>query len=239
MNSAPVTRKQRAAATRARIRSAAAGLFAERGYARTTMEGIADRAGVALPTVYFVFHTKPELFADVLRVGGGAPGDPLEVIERPWVQEVMAEPDPTRMVALLVDHGSDIFVRIAPLTAAMMAAAADDEDVRELVRGIVLGRRAGQRRAIEVLAEKGGLREDMSIEMGADILYALQSAPLYQVLTAECGWPPEGYKAWLFDTLVDGLLSAPASTPQAIRRALAGRSFEGHPGRRTSEKGVT
>jgi TetR/AcrR family transcriptional regulator of autoinduction and epiphytic fitness len=236
MSSPPATRKEQAAATRARIRSAAAGLFAERGYARTTMEVIAKDAGVALPTVYFVFHTKPELFAEVLRVGGGAPGDPIEVVERPWVQEVMAEPDPTRMVALLVDHGSDIFTRIAPLTAAMMAAAADDEDVGELVRGIVAGRRAGQRGAIEVLAAKGGLREDVSVQTGADILYALQSAPLYQVLTAECGWSPQAYKAWLFDTLVEGLLSAPASTPEAIGRALAGRSFEGHPGRRDPTK---
>jgi AcrR family transcriptional regulator len=231
--SAPLaTRKQQAASTRARIRSAAAGLFAERGYARTTMEAIATGAGVALPTVYFVFHTKPELFAEVLRIGGGAPGDPIEVVERPWVHEVMAEPDPTRMVALLVDHGSDIFVRIAPLTAAMMAAAADDEDVGELVRGILAGRRAGQRRAIEVLAEKGGLREDVSIQTGADILYALQSAPLFHVLTADCGWSPEVYKAWLFDTLVDGLLSPSASTPAAITHALAGRSFDGHPVRR-------
>jgi hypothetical protein len=116
--------------------------------------------------------------------GGAAPSEPIEVTKRPWVDEVMAEPDPTRMVALLVDHGSDIFVRIAPLTAAMMAAAADDADVGQLVRGILEGRRAGQRRAVEALAEKGGLREDMPVEMAADILYGLQSAPLFQVMTA-------------------------------------------------------
>jgi AcrR family transcriptional regulator len=233
---APPTRKQRAAATRAKIRAAAAALFAERGYARTTMEAIAAQAGVALPTVYFVFHTKPELFSEVLRAGGAAPGEPIEVMARPWVDAVMAEPDPTRMLALMVDHGSDIFVRLAPLTASMMAAAADDEDVGRLVRGILEGRRAGQRRAIEALAEKGGLRAGVPVEMAADILYGLQSAPLFQVMTAECGWTADAYKAWLFETLVDALLPARASTPAAITRALAGRSFEGRRGTRNPEK---
>ena len=45
-------RREGAARTRAAILGAARELFAERGYAATSMTAIADRAGVALDTVY-------------------------------------------------------------------------------------------------------------------------------------------------------------------------------------------
>ena len=45
-------RRQAAARTRTAILEAARQLFSERGYAATPMTAIADRAGVALDTVY-------------------------------------------------------------------------------------------------------------------------------------------------------------------------------------------
>ena len=207
------------------MREAAASLFAERGYAGTTMEAVAQSSGVAVQTVYFTFHTKAELFAETLKAAGGAPGDPIDVMRRDWVAEMLAEPDPTRMLALMVDGGSEIFRRIAPLTDAMMSAAREDEAVAQVVRAISDARRRGQRAGIESLAAKGGLRKGVDVAYAADALYALNSAPLYQVLTAECGWSAGRYKAWLFATLVDAFLPSDAATPQAIARAMKGRSF--------------
>ena len=40
-------------------------LFCSDGYRATTMEAIAERAGVAVQTLYFTFHTKDELFQAV------------------------------------------------------------------------------------------------------------------------------------------------------------------------------
>ena len=53
--------RRRARATRSRITKAASRLFGERGYSGTTMADIAAAAGVAVQTVYFVFHTKTEV----------------------------------------------------------------------------------------------------------------------------------------------------------------------------------
>ena len=53
-----VLREERARETRVRIRRAAAELFAEEGFADTTVAAIARRAGVAAPTVYSVFGSK-------------------------------------------------------------------------------------------------------------------------------------------------------------------------------------
>ena len=51
-----LSRRQRAEATHWRIVKAAYTLFCEQGYAGTTMAQIAQAAGVAVQTVYFVSH---------------------------------------------------------------------------------------------------------------------------------------------------------------------------------------
>lgn len=55
------TRKERSERTRRAIVQAATDEFRASGYHGTTMAAIARRAGVAVQTVYFVFHTKPLL----------------------------------------------------------------------------------------------------------------------------------------------------------------------------------
>ena len=57
-------RRAKAARTTARMVRAAHELFVERGYTGTRMVDVAERAGVAVQTVYFRFHTKPDLRFD-------------------------------------------------------------------------------------------------------------------------------------------------------------------------------
>jgi len=54
-------RRQAAARTRVAILDAAREMFTERGYLATPMAAIAERAGVALDTVYASIGRKPEL----------------------------------------------------------------------------------------------------------------------------------------------------------------------------------
>ncbi|MFD7512166.1 TetR/AcrR family transcriptional regulator [Streptomyces sp. NPDC059853] len=56
-------------ATRQRLYDAAVTLIAEQGFSATTVEEIAERAGVAKGTVYYNFAGKTELFEEVLRDG--------------------------------------------------------------------------------------------------------------------------------------------------------------------------
>lgn len=57
----------RLAATRARITAAARDLIAEGGYVAAQVAPVADRAGVAVGTVYRHFPSKSDLFAEVFR----------------------------------------------------------------------------------------------------------------------------------------------------------------------------
>lgn len=56
-------------ATRQKLFTAATGLIAEHGFAATTVDAIAERAGVAKGTVYYNFPSKSALFEEVLRLG--------------------------------------------------------------------------------------------------------------------------------------------------------------------------
>ncbi|MDX2852833.1 MULTISPECIES: TetR/AcrR family transcriptional regulator [Streptomycetaceae] len=58
-------------ATRQRLFQAAVTLIAEQGFSATTVDEIAERAGVAKGTVYYNFASKNELFEELLRHGVG------------------------------------------------------------------------------------------------------------------------------------------------------------------------
>jgi AcrR family transcriptional regulator len=64
-------RSRRREDTRQRLFEAAVQLIAEQGFSATTVDDIAERAGVAKGTVYYNFPSKTALFEDLLRHGVG------------------------------------------------------------------------------------------------------------------------------------------------------------------------
>lgn len=207
--SVKVTRRERAKATRRRIAESALARFSAQGYAATTMDAVAHDAGVAVQTVYFTFHTKAELLIAALTIAGGGPGVVEEVLARDWIAEVFAAPTGPRRLALIVEHGNEIYRRIGKLLPAVQAAASVDPDVALAWQGLVDRRRDGMRRVVnEAFARRGELRSGLDPEVALDILFGLHRAEVYVAFTDECGWPSERFKAWQFVTLARALLPA-------------------------------
>src|ERR1700740_544879 len=88
-------RKEQAARTRGLIIDAAAGLFVSEGYARTTVQAIAERAGAGPDTVYAVFRTKVRVLTAVLD-SRLVPSGEASVMDRPESHSVRDEPDQRR-----------------------------------------------------------------------------------------------------------------------------------------------
>src|SRR5258705_9229793 len=89
----------RADATRLAIAAAAGRLFAERGYAATSIEQIAAAAGVGRATVFSSVGGKPELLKEAYRlaVRGPASADtPLG--EQPRSRRISAKPDAPKLL---------------------------------------------------------------------------------------------------------------------------------------------
>ena len=122
--------RRRARATRSQITKAASELFAERGYVGTTMADIAAAAGVAVQTVYFVFHTKAEVLDSAYGLAVMGEDDPAVPQDQAWYRKALAEPDISIAVQLVVDGLSDILRRVAPLDFAMDRGSRRSRGVR-------------------------------------------------------------------------------------------------------------
>jgi AcrR family transcriptional regulator len=70
-STAPGGGSSRREATRQKLYEAAVTLIAEQGFSATTVDEIAERAGVAKGTVYYNFASKSVLFEELLRHGVG------------------------------------------------------------------------------------------------------------------------------------------------------------------------
>src|ERR1700712_4469003 len=109
-------RERRGAETRRRIEEAAARLFTRAGYTSTTMQAIADEAGVHVQTIYLAYRTKAALLAACaarLVAGDESPDPPPS--ERRWARKVAAEREPHAKLARYVRHIGEASPRITPL----------------------------------------------------------------------------------------------------------------------------
>ena len=114
-------REERAEETRLRIRAAARDLFAANGFTDTTINRIAERAGVAPQTVYAVFGSKGGIVASMLEEAE----DSAEYSAR--VSEMAAEESPWRQLRLFVAWIRALFETGAPVLRAALEARYDPD----------------------------------------------------------------------------------------------------------------
>jgi AcrR family transcriptional regulator len=201
-------RRQRSLRTRAQIVEAATRLFVERGYLGTTIEAVAEAAGVAAQTVYYVFGTKRNLLAEVLDASIGGDVEPIAVLDRPWFATLAAETDAAAAVDQLVAAAVTILARTAPIYDVVRGASADPE-VGALLQANRQGRRDDQRRLVEIVRDGGHLRPDLDLDTAADVLYGLLNEEVFLLLTQDCGWDVERFRAWITPAVAHQLLVPP------------------------------
>jgi AcrR family transcriptional regulator len=199
-------RRSQAAATRAAILDAALRLFAERGYARTSMAAIADEAGVAVKTVYLVFESKRGLLLALWHLLLRGDEEPVPVGERPWFLEVANEPDPERLLHLNARNSRVVKERAGTLLEILRGAAPSDGELQDLWRRIEKEFYDNQRVIAEQLYQTGALKPGLDADRGADILWTLNHPSVYGLLVGDRGWTPEQYEEWLGDAFCAQLL---------------------------------
>jgi hypothetical protein len=62
----------------------------------------------------------------------------------------------------------------------------------------------------KALHRRGALRQGLDAMSAADILFALSSPHVHQLLRRHCRWKPQKYRRWLLDTLTRDLLDPSA-----------------------------
>lgn len=196
-------RRERARATRERILAVAYQLFATSGYQATTMPDIAAAAGIAVQTVYFVFHTKATLLEQVYATAVlGA--EQIRPIDSEWYRRAVTDPNPSRSLATMLTGVLSVASRLAPLAATMETI--DDADVRAVRTEKEALRRHLHRSYVEYLKKSGALRRELTVDAATDLFLGLCSPMLFQEMTVRLGWPAERWESSLHDLLSHTLL---------------------------------
>jgi AcrR family transcriptional regulator len=191
-------RRAAAAATRQGILAAARDVFLERGYVATTMPTIAERAGVALDTVYASVGRKPALFRELLETAISGRDEAIPAAERDYVRAIRAEPDAARKLEIYAAAVSVIQDRLAPLFAVARDAAAAEPEVALVWREIAERRAANMELFAADLAAAAPLRLDRS-EV-ADVIWATNSPEFFLLMVRDRGWTVERFQRWLAET---------------------------------------
>ncbi len=195
------TRRERAERTRTAVIRAAHAAFVERGYAGTRMVDVAQAAGVAVQTVYFIFHTKPELLAACYDRAVLGDEDPTPPAEQPWYAALLAAASAEESVAHFVAGNTAICERVALLDDTVRAAVHEPEaiDVHQRTQRL---RREGYQRLVRHWAKSFGLRPGLTQATAVDLLLMLSGPGTYRELVIEDGWTAHAYRAWLRDELL-------------------------------------
>ena len=202
------SRRDKAATTRRKIIRAAHEEFVASGFQGATMASIAQRAGVATQTVYFVFHTKAELISAAIDTAVLGEADPLPPQSTDWWRAMVAEPDAVETLRLFVRGAAPLFARGATISEVLRAAAFSDPEVRrtyELHEGM---RRIGWNQVLDILEAKAPLRTDRTREQLLATFLVVFGDAVYHLYAVEQGWSSEEIVDWLCASL-PGLLLEP------------------------------
>ncbi len=195
------SRRDRADATRLRIVQAAYDLFCERGYAGTMLADVARRAGVAVATVRFVFHTKAELLSRVFDFAVMGDDGPLPPEEQEWYGRMSAEPDLVRALRHLVTGVGAINIRATPLNTIVRATAESDPETARVWAFHERLRAAAHRAILEILVAKSPLRDGLTPERATHLLLFYLGSDAYRPLVHDLGWTHEEWVDWAVSTI--------------------------------------
>ncbi|MCP2253524.1 transcriptional regulator, TetR family [Prauserella aidingensis] len=198
-------RQERAERTRAHVIATAGRLFADHGYAGTSIRRIATEAGVGLETVTQTGR-KADLLLAAFRTG--LAGDPDAV-------------DVTALVGGFPSGEADLAGALATATArladglrdslgiwrAFTAAAMSDATVAAARAELAATRRREIATWLETFENAGVLpsRDATSRERLADTIGLLTSHDAYDHLVTVCGWPHGDFAPWATAAILDHL----------------------------------
>jgi AcrR family transcriptional regulator len=183
------------------ILSAALEAFLEAGYVGTTMEDIAEKAGVARRTVYNQFGSKASLLIAVIT-------DRVVASEERSIEAdhdaVRALTDPEQMIDAFIRSHVGVAARSLPILKVTFEAALIDGEVAKAYETNEEFRYQAQQVLVDALANRGLLRTDVPISYLKRGFWLL-AGPQTLITATDSGWDIETYANWLKDT-VTGLL---------------------------------
>jgi AcrR family transcriptional regulator len=201
----PSLRERQAQLTRTEILKAARRLFAERGYARTSVRNIAEAAGVSAQTVYDSIGSKPALVTrlnDLIDEEADVAG-----IARAAAQSG----DPHRLAALSAAVTRSILEHCGDIVHALVTGAAAEPALEAALADGQRRHLEGARMVVSLLQEQGALAASLDPEAAVDTISALSDIRVALMLQESYGWSLDRIEGWIATTNRTLLLGPPAA----------------------------
>jgi AcrR family transcriptional regulator len=194
-----ITHRQRQAlATQTLIIDTSRDLFLQQGYGVTTIEAIAEKAGVAVSTIYAIFKSKRGILRAIRQAWHETSG------QADIYKTALAQPDGKTRLELAAHATRRQWETGASMTAIYRSAAAVDAEAAAELQISLQGRQAHLDQFIA--ASTTLLRPELTQTQAAAIFRALTLAEVYRELVEREGWSPAAYEQWLAQILQQQLL---------------------------------
>jgi AcrR family transcriptional regulator len=198
--------------TRRRLLAAAAEEFSVRGYKAATVARIANRADVAVQTLYYSWGSKRDLLRGVLEqaVTGSddvtlRPGGDLPRVMLAAVDPADAAAHPQVLLRHLVHEFRLLAERAASVWRTYRDAAAVDPDLAADWSALMEIRRANFRELFAVIPADR-LREGVTTDAAVDTAWTIASPHTHDLLVTVAGYDYDAYERWVYDTVAVAVL---------------------------------
>jgi AcrR family transcriptional regulator len=176
-------RAESAADTRRRIIEVTRAQLARAPLENVGLPEIAAEAGVARSTVYTIFGSREGLMVavaeDLLDRGGFA-----------RIGAALRGPDVVRGFEISMDVAMELYSKEHAVGQALLSLAAVDRDASSAAARLNFGRREGMRKLAQRMHDQGVLRDDVTVDEAADVLWVITSFETFEQLYRDRGLTP-------------------------------------------------
>jgi AcrR family transcriptional regulator len=199
-------RAGQALATRRSIVAAASRLFVADGYGATTIDAVAEAAGVSRKTVFTAVGGKLDLLRLALDWAVAGDDESVALSDRADIRRWLDHAEPQEVLNGLADNLAEIGARVGPLYGALEVAAGIDPAARDLVEEGQRMRLEDARKVVRRLRDLNALTSQITQREAVDLVWLAMDPGLFDRLVRVRRWSTSRFKSWLGDTLCRQLL---------------------------------
>jgi AcrR family transcriptional regulator len=166
---------------------AARALFVHQGYVATTIDQIAEAAGVSKPTVFASVGNKRAIIKQLRDLAIAGDEEPVALAERLWFTQALDEPDPRRSLRLHARNIVRLHQSAADLAEVLRSGAGADPELRALWQIAEAERRVDAGTIIDALLHRAPLKAGLDRE---GPLISFGSSPAPTTSNDSCGHEP-------------------------------------------------
>lgn len=193
-------REQQAEATRTRVCQAAAPLFADRGYTRTSVRQMAAAANVAVETVYAV-GGKAAVFLRSFELAFSGTPNGASLLDLEALAPAWAAPTLNEVLEGITTFIVDSNQRSAGLWSAYVEAANTDADLAAAYTTRMRSMRLHGHRILAALVDRGLCALPADPDRTVDAIWAALHPSQYVLLVTHAGWSRTDYHDWVLSTV--------------------------------------